>query len=174
MKFLIVVDMQNDFINGALANEDAQKIVTDVAKYVEDWDGVTIFTRDTHDSDYLDTYEGKHLPVPHCIRGTDGWQVNKELVNAVSGKDNVFAFDKPTFGYANRLANMIRDFNTYPTTIEFVGVCTDICVISNVLGMKEQFPEVKIVVHEGMCAGLTKEKHNAAIEVMKSCQVEIV
>ena len=177
MKFLLVVDMQNDFITGTLANEDAQKIVPIIADYLKSWDGAIIFTRDTHDSDYLQTMEGKKLPIPHCLRDTEGWQINSDLIDSLNQdiKLPALCFNKPTFGYAHKLAELITDdLNTYPTSIEVVGTCTDICVVSNVLGLKEYFPEVPIKVHSNMCAGLTKEKHEAALEVMRSCQIEVI
>ena len=175
MKFLIVVDMQNDFITGALANEKAKEITPKIAEYVKQFEGIMIFTRDSHGSDYLETMEGKNLPIPHCIAGTEGWEVHSDLLKACEGKEqNCFAFNKPTFGYASELANFIQGFKQPITEIEFCGTCTDICVISNVLGLKEHMPETKISVHENMCAGLTPEKHNSAIEVMKSCQVNIL
>ena len=175
MKFLVVIDMQNDFIISALANKHAEEITSDIAEYVKTFEGIVIFTRDTHGSDYLETMEGKNLPVPHCIVGTDGWEIHKDLLAACEGKEqNCFAFNKPTFGYASELAKFIREFNQPITEIEFCGTCTDICVISNVLGLKEHMSETKISVHKDMCAGLTEEKHNAAIEVMRSCQVNII
>ena len=167
--------MQNDFITGALANEAANNIVPNIAEYVKNFEGITIFTRDTHGNDYLETVEGKNLPVSHCIAGTEGWEAHKDLLAACEGKENnCYYFNKPTFGYATELAKFIREFNQPITEIEFCGTCTDICVISNVLGMKEHMSEVKISVIENMCAGLSEEKHNAAIEVMRSCQVNII
>lgn len=175
MKVLVVVDMQNDFITGALKNKRAEEIVPKIADYIKQFEGITIFTRDTHGSDYLETMEGKNLPIEHCIAGTDGWNVYESLIKACEGKEgNCFVFNKPTFGYASELAKFIADFKQPITEIEFCGTCTDICVISNVLGMKEHMSEIKISVHENMCAGLSEEKHKAAIEVMKSCQVEVI
>lgn len=175
MKFLIVVDMQNDFITGALANKKAEEIVPKIATYVRNFEGITIFTRDTHNSDYLETMEGKNLPVEHCIAGTNGWEINSELLKSCEGKENVcFVFNKPTFGYASELTKFINEFKQPITEIQVCGTCTDICVVSNVLGLKEHMSEVKISILEDMCAGLTPEKHNAAIEVMRSCQVNIL
>lgn len=177
MKILIVVDMQNDFITGALANPAAEKIITKIKNYISNWDGYLIFTRDTHYSDYLDTMEGKNLPIPHCIEGSKGWEIHDELEDAAYNASNICGFcwvNKPTFGYVKGIKKDIDLITGYPTSIEICGTCTDICVISNVLGLKEAYPECKIIVHEDMCAGLTPEKHNAAIEVMKSCQVNII
>lgn len=172
MKYLIVIDMQNDFITGALANPAAQEIVSKIADYVKHWNGHLIFTRDTHYSDYLETMEGKNLPVKHCIKGTEGWEVCEEIREAVWGEhiENMCYVDKPTFGYVEGIKKHI----TYPTSIEVVGTCTDICVISNVLSLKEAYPETEIIVHENMCAGLSPELHEAAIKVMKSCQVKVI
>lgn len=175
MKFLIVIDMQNDFIDGALANPAAQAIVDKIANYITSWDGEIIFTRDTHYSDYLDTYEGKKLPIPHCIIGTNGWRINEKILDAACEvKEYIDYVDKPTFGYVKGLKEHIDSYDGYVTSIEVVGTCTDICVISNVLGLKEAYPQADIIVHKDMCAGSTKEKHEAAIEVMRSCQVQIV
>lgn len=178
MKYLIVIDMQNDFIDGSLANPAAQVIVDKIAEYVANFDGEIIFTRDTHFSDYLETKEGKNLPVVHCVAATKGWQINSKIENAVlsmsSRKYSVRYVDKPTFGYVKALKKVIDGAIGYPTSIEVVGTCTDICVISNVLGLKEEYPEVEIIVHENMCAGLTEELHQAAINVMKSCQIKVV
>ena len=175
MKVLVVIDMQTDFTTGSLANPAAEKIIPEIADYVKNFEGITIFTRDSHGTNYLETMEGKNLPVEHCIVGTDGWQICEDLIQACEGKEgNCFVFNKPTFGYASELAKFINDFKQPITEIILCGTCTDICVISNTLGLKEHMPEVKISVIEKLCAGLTEEKHNAAIEVMKSCQVNII
>ena len=180
MKFLIVVDMQNDFITGALANPAAEAIVPKIAEYVRKWDGHLILTKDTHHSDYLKTMEGRNLPVEHCIQATEGWQVCDEISNAsFDGKfdgriEAVEYLSKPTFGYVKGLRKII-DSNPYPpTSIELCGTCTDICVVSNVLGLKEAYPECEIIVHKDMCAGVTPESHEAALKVMEMCQVKIV
>ena len=175
MKVCVVVDMQKDFTTGSLANPAAEKIIPEIADYIQKFEGITIFTRDSHGTDYLETMEGKNLPIEHCIVGTDGWQICSQLLEACKGKEqNCFVFNKPTFGYASELAKFINDFKQPITEIILCGTCTDICVISNTLGLKEHMPEVKISVIEKLCAGLTEEKHNAAIEVMKSCQVNII
>lgn len=175
MKVFVVIDMQKDFTTGSLANPAAEKIIPEIANYIQNFEGITIFTRDSHGNDYLETTEGKNLPVEHCIVGTDGWQICEDLIKACEDKEgNCFVFNKPTFGYASELAKFINDFKQPITEIILCGTCTDICVISNTLGLKEHMPEVKISVIEKLCAGLTAEKHNAAIEVMKSCQVNII
>ena len=182
-KILIVIDMQKDFIDGALANSDAQAIVKPMADLISRFSSDIIFTRDTHGYDYLNTAEGKKLPIEHCIEGTIGWTVHQDLIYSAREShpdmSHVYVFDKTTFGAAGALASEITS-NIYSASnidnaiIYVCGTCTDICVVSNVLGLKEEFPETKICVIEDLCAGLTKEKHNAAIEVMKSCQVDII
>lgn len=176
---LVVVDMQNDFIDGALSNSAAQAIVDKIAKLVSKWEGLIVLTRDTHFDDYLETMEGKHLPVPHCLHKTNGWEVHPKIVAAVKNnrKARLVYLDKTSFGASNSLSatfNGHYGVGVAPKEIHFCGTCTDICVISNVLPMKALYQEVPIYVHENLCAGLTPEKHAAAIEVMKSCQVEVI
>ena len=181
-RILIVVDMQKDFIDGSLANPAAQAIVKPMADLISRYSGDIIFTRDTHDYDYLNTAEGKKLPIEHCIDGTIGWTIHQDLVDSAREShpdmSRVYVFNKTTFGAGSALAGQINcsccNASLIDSAVIYVcGTCTDICVVSNVLGLKEQFPETKICVIEDLCAGLTKEKHNAAIEVMKSCQVDI-
>lgn len=179
MKVLVVVDMQKDFIDGSLANVAAQEIIEPIADYIKSFAGPIIFTQDTHQNDYLETYEGKNLPVEHCIQFTEGWTVNQKLIDAARQnveKSHWDYFTKPTFGYATQLSNKIYKMveGKEVNQIEFVGTCTDICVISNVLGLKEHMPDVDIIVHGNMCAGLNREAHDAALLVMKSCQVKVV
>lgn len=168
-KVLIVIDMQNDFINGSLSNPDAEKIIPFIEKEIlsNKYDEV-IFTQDTHISDYLNTQEGQNLPIEHCIYGTHGWQIVDSLNKYV--KDNTIC--KTTFGYTNWLNEYFHFKNVKEIVV--VGTCTDICVISNVLILKATYPEIKITVLSQGCAGLTIEKHNAALEVMKSCQVNVI
>lgn len=162
---LIVIDMQNDFIDGSLANEAAARIVPEMAEFIKGFDEV-IFTRDTHHDNYLSTAEGRNLPIPHCIEGTKGWEVREELVNAAHARAYV---NKPTFGYID------WNLDLHPgDEITLVGTCTDICVVSNALILKAKYPENRISVVGHLCAGLTEEKHKAALEVMRSCQVEVV
>lgn len=170
MKVLVVIDMQNDFVTGSLANPAAQAIVPNIAKKIKEYQkkkDKIIFTRDTHRSDYLKTAEGKALPVPHCVHGTWGWIVVDEL-NHPECKH----IDKPTFGYKH-WEYEIYDGTGEVSEIELVGTCTDICVISNALLLKTEYPDVKISVDSSCCAGLTPEKHAAALEVMKSCQINV-
>ena len=169
MKYLVVVDMQNDFVYGALGSKDAQNIVENVRKYIEDFEGEVIFTRDTHEENYLKTQEGKKLPVLHCIKNTKGWEIIQELAPLSFGKK---IFDKPSFGSVE-LAEYLKSSNDVQEVI-FVGLCTDICVISNAYLVKAYMPEVKISVVESCCAGVTNESHKRALETMKVCQIEII
>lgn len=164
-KTLIVVDMQNDFIDGSLGTEEAQAIVQNVkdkiGQYHEREDEI-IFTRDTHGQDYLTTNEGKHLPVEHCISGGKGWNIAEGL--EVPGCSYI---DKPTFGWIHWGE---REFGE----IELIGLCTDICVVSNALILKATFPNVEITVDASCCAGVTPETHRAALETMKMCQINVI
>ena len=164
MKALIVVDMQKDFVDGALGTKEAEAIVENVKKKIEDCRKAgmqIIFTRDTHPENYLETYEGKHLPVTHCVEGTEGWAIDSRLT--VDEKDIVV--NKPTFGYLG--------WNTYDfEEVEIIGLCTDICVISNALIIRAMNPEMDITVTANCCAGVTPETHNAALATMKMCQIQ--
>ena len=164
-KTLIVVDMQKDFIDGALGTKEAVAIVENVKKKIAEYQAAgdeIIFTRDTHQADYLNTNEGKHLPVKHCIEGTDGWKIAEGL--EVPG---AIYINKPTFGYLNWADYKLEE-------VEMVGLCTDICVVSNALIIKANFPEIKVTVDASCCAGVTPESHNAALTTMKMCQVEVI
>lgn len=167
-KALVIVDMQNDFITGSLENKAAELLLTDMVNYIKTWDGDLIFTRDTHQSDYMETQEGKNLPVPHCIEGTDGWQIADELKEFANSAEVI---DKPTFG-STRLAQLIAE-RGYEEVV-FAGVCTGICVISNVLLAKAFSTETKVSVVENLCACVTPDTHMHAIEAMKTCQVNII
>lgn len=171
MKLLIVVDMQNDFVSGVLGTPEAQAIVPSVAakvrEYIKNGDKV-IYTRDTHFDNYLDSAEGKKLPVPHCIKYSEGWQIVPEVYEFGSA-----VIDKTTFGYTG--------WNIFPVggighfeSIELVGVCTGICVISNAMILKANFPETPIVVDASCCACVTPESHKNALEAMKMCQINVV
>lgn len=168
MKLLVVVDMQVDFINGALGSSAAEAIVPLVAQKVRGFDGRVIFTRDTHFEDYMQTQEGKKLPVPHCIKDTDGWQICSELAPFVRT-----VVDKITFG-SEALPQLIKDMGEPLEEIELCGLCTDICVISNAMILKAAFPEVTIKVDSACCAGVTAESHNTALDAMKAVQIEII
>ena len=175
-KFLIVVDMQKDFIDGALGTKEAQAIVPAVCARIRTCKeaGYTVIaTLDTHEENYMDTREGKHLPVPHCIRDTEGWRIRPEILKAM-GEDAILV-DKPTFGSV-RLPQIIREKTggEAPAEIELLGLCTDICVVSNAMLLKAAFPETDFTVHADCCAGVTPDKHAAALETMRSCQVEVI
>ncbi len=172
-RFLIVVDMQKDFVDGALGTKEAQAIVPAAVRKIEEFEGEIFATFDTHFEDYMETAEGRKLPVPHCIKGTEGWQLDRDIAAALADKDFT-PVEKLTFGSVE-LPELIRkaadgeDF-----TIELIGLCTDICVISNALLLKANFPEAAIAVDEKCCAGVTPDKHDAAIETMRSCQIDIL
>lgn len=180
-KVLIVVDMQKDFIDGSLGTKEAQTILPNVLnkvrEYVLNKDKI-IFTKDTHNENYLKTNEGKHLPVKHCIIGTEGYLINPELINAIDETSSCYVLNKPTFGHIDWKHDFDNfDIMTEDETkleIELCGLCTDICVISNALILKALYPEATIKVDSSCCAGVTPEKHNAALEVMKSCQIEVI
>lgn len=175
-KVLIVVDMQNDFITGALGSAEAQAIVPNVVKKVKNFEGEIFFTRDTHDSDYFDTLEGTMLPVLHCVKNSDGWQIIDELLYYIKHRYNVI--DKNTFGFENWKHYLALDeeepYFSKEFEFELCGLCTDICVISNALALRMFYPDAKITVDASCCAGVTHEKHAAALEVMKSCQIEVI
>ena len=168
MKYLIVVDMQVDFITGSLGSKLAEKIVPKVVEKVKNFEGKVIFTRDTHFADYMNTQEGKKLPVEHCIKDTNGWQICDELMPYVEE-----VVDKITFGSV-KLPNMIKEYDDEIEKIELCGLCTDICVISNAMILKATFPEVKITVDSECCAGVSEESHKTALDAMKAVQIEIV
>ena len=174
-KILVAVDLQNDFIDGALGTKEAEAIVPAAAARIREWReaGAEIFaTLDTHEANYMETREGKKLPVPHCIRGTEGWQLNPVIREALGDCTIV---EKPTFGSV-RLPELVREKigSGEGATIELIGLCTDICVVSNALLLKAAFPEADIQVSSKCCAGVTPEKHRAALETMASCQIEIL
>lgn len=167
---LVVVDMQNDFIDGALGTKEAVAIVENVKKKIENFEGTVLFTRDTHYEDYMETQEGKNLPVPHCIKGTKGWEIREEL----EALRTTEAIDKITFGSAKLPGVLYELAEKDPIeSITFVGLCTDICVISNVMVTKSFMPEIPIIVDASCCAGVTPESHKTALEAMKVCQVKV-
>lgn len=167
-RLLIVIDMQNDFIDGALGTKEAQAIVPNVKKKIEEYKSrgdTIIFTRDTHLDNYLDTNEGKHLPVRHCVMDTEGWKISEEL-----DTNGCFVIDKSSFGFPYWDSYYVNDADE----IEIVGLCTDICVVSNALIIKACVPETRIVVDANCCAGVTPETHKAALTTMKMCQIEVI
>lgn len=172
-KILIVVDMQKDFVDGALGSKEAVAIVDNVVKKIEEFDGDIIVTYDTHTECYMDTQEGQKLPVPHCIKGTEGWKIDAKVQKALDKK--VYkAIEKPTFGSIELPEYIKANYNTDDMEIELIGLCTDICVVSNALLMKANFLETKVSVDARCCAGVTPESHNAALTTMKMCQVNVI
>lgn len=170
-KVLVVVDMQNDFIDGVLGTEEARAVVPNVVDKIEHWDGEIVCTRDAHDENYLLTREGRFLPTPHCIQGTWGCRLNPSVLSALMHKDSAAnILKKHTFGSV-ALSDIVRDIS--PDYVEFVGVCTDICVVSNALLVKANCPEIDIAVDSKCCAGVTPETHEAALTTMKMCQIEV-
>jgi nicotinamidase/pyrazinamidase len=171
-KLLIVVDMQNDFVDGALGTPEAQAIVPNVVNKIKNWDGDIFCTQDTHREDYLSTREGKHLPVVHCVEGTDGHKINEEVFSELCEYPrHMVTLNKYTFG-STALPEIIRPLEY--DYIELVGLCTDICVVSNAMILKAHFPGIDIAVDASCCAGVTPESHNAALTTMKMCQINII
>lgn len=170
-QILVVVDMQNDFVTGPLGTPEARTILPKVAEKVKNFPGRVLFTRDTHEENYLESREGKVLPVPHCIRGSRGWEICPEL-EALRKEEPI---DKPTFG-STGLGEVLRAADQYGEKIgkiTLVGVCTDICVISNALLLRAFLPEAEIAVDAACCAGVTPESHQTALRAMKACQIAI-
>ena len=171
-KVLVVIDMQNDFIDGALGTAEAVGIVDKVVKKIGNYPADCIYaTRDTHGEDYLETSEGRYLPVKHCIKGTMGWEIRKEVAQAMP---QALVIDKPTFGSEELVQRLLEESKGEEIEIELVGLCTDICVVTNALLLKTKLPETKIKVDAACCAGVTPESHEAALLTMKMCQVEVV
>lgn len=178
MKALIIVDMQNDFIDGSLANPTAQAIVDDIAEFINDSTFDTIIcTQDTHQDNYLDTQEGKNLPIKHCIEGEPGWMINGKISSTALLK-GFHSVTKDSFGDIKKIKNLLDGFIKFNKqeleSIYVCGTCTDICVISVALNLKAAYPETKMYCLANLCAGLTPEKHEAALEVMQSCQIEVI
>lgn len=206
MKILVVVDMQNDFIDGALGTPEAVEIVPAVVKKIREFDGLVVLTRDTHQENYMQTQEGSNLPVSHCIEGTDGWQINVEVMEAADRQAEILSesyaddddavmvtidpsiFNKPTFGCVELGEALLRANQAEPDaengidaddteniieSIEVIGLCTDICVISNAMLLKAFLPEVPVIVDAACCAGVTPESHIRALGAMQACQIEV-
>lgn len=174
-RLLIVVDMQNDFIDGALGTTEAQAIVAPALERIRacrEMGYAVIGTLDTHGEDYMNTPEGRKLPVPHCIRGSAGWDIREDVRRAMG---DCLLVEKPTFGSTDLpgiVARMAQDADRL--VIELLGLCTDICVVSNALLLKAHFPEADISVNAACCAGVTPEKHLAALKTMRSCQIDVI
>lgn len=173
-KILIVVDMQNDFIDGSLGTDEAEAIVDNVVAKINEYPKDHVYaTRDTHQDDYLQTQEGENLPVVHCIEGTHGWEINDKVKAALG---SAVVMNKPTFGSLELADMMVMEFAGLPAEeceIELVGLCTDICVVSNAMLLKARLPEVKISVDASCCAGVTPESHEAALKTMQMCQIAV-
>lgn len=171
-KILIVIDMQNDFIDAALGTKEAVAIVEKVKEKIRSFGASDVIaTMDTHGEDYMQTQEGKYLPVPHCIKGSDGWKIRPDIAELLEGAK---IYEKPTFG-STALAEELKELSgKEEIELELIGLCTDICVVSNALLLKAMMPEVQISVDASCCAGVTPEKHEAALETMRSCQIRVV
>lgn len=174
-KILISVDMQNDFVDAALGTKEAVAIVPAVCEEIKKDYDLVIATRDTHHEDYLETNEGKHLPVVHCVQDSEGWMLNKEVEKALSERASVRILDKPTFG-SEELVRILKEYDETETieSITLIGLCTDICVVTNALLVKTAFPEIPVMVKKDCCAGVTPETHEAALKTMQMCQIEII
>ena len=177
MNVLVVIDMQHDFVDGSLGSPQARAIVDNVRQKIASFDGPVIFTRDTHDTDYLESQEGRHLPVVHCVKDTIGWQIMESLITAVEKRNTIhpyFIIDKPNFG-SSELVTRLQGMNAAEPieSITLVGVCTDVCVVSNAILLKAGLPEVPIHVDPKCCAGVTEESHEAALLTMRQCQIEV-
>ena len=166
LRILAVIDMQKDFIDGSLGTPEAAAITAPLASFAANWEGPVIFTRDTHGADYMRTQEGEKLPVPHCIRYTSGWEIEQSLQ-----VPSAQVFDKNTFGSLDLTHHLLMNACT---EVELVGVCTDICVVSNALLIKAYLPETIVRVDSSCCAGTTPDNHQKALDVMRQCQVEII
>ena len=172
-KFLVVVDMQKDFVDGALGTPEAQAIVPAVLEKIRGFDGDIFVTYDTHFEDYLNSAEGKKLPVPHCIYGTPGWELDEKVGELMEELSHI-KVQKYTFGSTSLPHLMAEVADGDEFSIELIGLCTDICVISNALILKANFPEVPIAVDASCCAGVTPALHEAALQTMRSCQIDVI
>ena len=174
-KILLVIDMQNDFVDAALGTREAVAIVPAVCEEIKKDYDIVICTRDTHHKDYLETNEGKHLPVVHCVENTDGWQLNEDVRKVMNERGSYEIIDKPTFG-SEELVSVLKRFDEKEPidSITLIGLCTDICVVTNALLVKTAFPEIPVIVKADCCAGVTPESHEAALKTMQMCQIEIV
>lgn len=170
---LVVVDIQKDFVDGALGTKEAVAITEPAAEKIEKFVGDIFVTYDTHFENYMDSAEGKKLPVPHCIKGTEGWELDSKIAKALENK-SFKTVEKLTFGSAE-LPKLVKDtVGEEDFDITVIGLCTDICVVSNALILKANFPEKEIYVDSSCCAGVTVDSHNAALTTMKMCQINVI
>lgn len=172
-KFLVVVDMQKDFVDGALGTKEAQAIVPAAVETIKNFEGQIFVTYDTHFENYMETAEGKKLPVPHCIKGTDGWKLDQQIAAALNGKDYT-EVEKITFGSVDLPGMIGKAAGEEKFSVELIGLCTDICVVSNALLLKATYPEMPISVDPKCCAGVSPETHEAALSTMRCCQIDIL
>ena len=171
-KILIVIDMQNDFIDAALGTKEAVAIVDSVKEKIRSYPAANVIaTMDTHGENYLETQEGKNLPVPHCIKGSEGWKIRPDIAELLT---DAKIYEKPAFGSTAMAADLKALSELEEIELELIGLCTDICVVCNALLLKATIPEVKISVDAACCAGVTPEKHLAALETMRSCQIQVI
>ena len=171
-KILLVIDMQNDFIDAALGSREAEAIVDAVKEKIRSYPAENVIaTMDTHGENYMDTQEGRNLPVMHCIKGTHGWQLQADIAGLLR---HAKIYEKPSFGSMELAEELKKLSEKEEIELELIGLCTDICVVSNALLLKAAMPEVKISVDAACCAGVTVEKHRAALETMRSCQIHVV
>ena len=169
---LLVIDMQTDFVDGALGSAEAVAIIPNVLCEIAKFDKANIIaTRDTHPESYMQTREGKHLPVPHCIKDTDGWQIHPAIAPAIDG---CLVIDKPTFGSTALCEHIVKIAKDEEISVTLVGLCTDICVVSNAMLIKAALPEIEVTVVADACAGVTPDTHSAALTTMKMCQINIL
>ena len=171
MKVLIVVDMQNDFVDGVLGSQEAVEMIDTAVETINSFDGKVFYTQDTHGEDYLDTEEGRHLPVVHCIKGSEGWKIHPKIEKALLLKDAT-GIEKSTFG-SEKLMGIIEKEVPEVESITLIGICTDICVISNAMLAKAHFQNTPVTVISSACAGVTPESHENALAAMKMCHIEI-
>lgn len=172
-KYLIVIDVQNDFVTGALGSDEAVAILPTIRKKIAEFEGEVIFTQDTHQTDYLETQEGNLLPVPHCINGSDGWQIVSEIAQMAPVRASK-SYCKPGFGSRELAIDLLTIHQTSGIeSIELIGLCTDICVVTNALLLKSFLPEVPITVDALCCAGTTPDNHQKALSTMQNCQIRI-
>lgn len=171
-KILLVIDMQTDFVDGALGSAEAVAIIPNVLREISKYDKSDIIaTRDTHPAEYMQTREGRYLPVPHCIKNTSGWEIHPEIAPALEG---CLVIDKPTFGSTELCEHIVRLSEDDDIEVTLVGLCTDICVVSNAMLIKAALPEIDVKVIADACAGVSPDSHQAALTTMKMCQIDVI